>query len=193
MTLLDAHLVSAAGEGDRAAQERLLSLYAPVTRRIVRRTLSRRFPLWEDGDARQVAELSCVECAARCPDTAGFAGYYVTAAVRRCIEERRFYAPAFVIPRGEAAPDAEALEEGMALTPSPEEGLLQSEHGARIGALVDTLPETLRAVIVRRYGLYGREPETQKQVGLALRITQQAVNHRERRALEALRQKVRMN
>jgi RNA polymerase sigma factor (sigma-70 family) len=192
MTLLDAHLVSAAGEGDRAAQERLLSLYAPVTRRIVRRTLSRRFPLWEDGDARQVAELSCVECAARCLDTAGFAGYYVTAAVRRCIEERRFYAPAFVIPRGEDAHDTEGLGEDAALVPSPEVELMQSDHAAHLRALVDTLPETLRAVLVRRYGLGGHGPETRAEVARTLDIDRETVSRREARALDILRQKVRL-
>jgi RNA polymerase sigma factor (sigma-70 family) len=192
MTLLDAHLVSAAGEGDRAAQERLLSLYAPVTRRIVRRTLSRRFPLWEDGDARQVAELSCVECAARCLDTAGFSAYYVTAAVRRCLRERRLYAPGFVIPEDGEAPEVGELEEDVALVPSPEVSAFQSERVAHLYALVETLPETLRAVFIRRHGLYGAEPETRAEVARALHIDRETVARRETRARDILRQKARL-
>jgi RNA polymerase sigma factor (sigma-70 family) len=197
MTLLHEHIVTAAGDGDRAAQERLLTLHAPITRCVVRRTLSRRFPMWEEGDATQAAELAVIESAATCRDTAGFAGYAASAALRDCLRERRLYHPGFVVPNRPAGEFASMSgtepEEGDAIAPSPEVELFRSAEAARIRERVDRLPEPLRVTLIRRFGMDGSTPETQGQVARALGVARKTVNEREARALRILREKGGLN
>jgi RNA polymerase sigma factor (sigma-70 family) len=192
MTLLHAHIVTAAGDGDRAAQERLLTLHAPITRCVVRRTLSRRFPMWEAGDATQAAELAVIESAVTCRHTAGFAGYAATAALRECLRERRFYHPGFVVPEAPAGEFAQVTgtepEEGDAVTSSPEEDVFQSAEAARVRESVDRLPEPLRVTLIRRFGLDGSTPETQAEAARALGLARETINRREVRALRILRE-----
>ena len=52
---------------------------------------------------------------------------------------------------------------------------------------LDRLPERMREVIRRRYGLDGREPEKLKAIGARLGVTESRVQQMQVRALGALR------
>lgn len=192
MTLLHTSLLAAAGKGDPAARERLLALCAPVIRNVARQTLSWDY-FWDAEDAEQTSRLAFIACAVQHSRTsaAGFTGYAATAALRDCLRERRLYHRGWTLPHRPAEDaaciDADEPSEDAASVPSPEAAVLQSEESARLQELVERLPSELRDTLIRRYGLGGREPETQTEVAAALGVTRDTIRWREQQALAALR------
>lgn len=83
-------------------------------------------------------------------------------------------------------PLQDAIPDSVAINP---ELILQEEtfHQHVIGWL-DTLPENSREVIVRRFGLLGREPETLEEVGQNIGLTRERVRQVQLDALKRLRQ-----
>jgi RNA polymerase nonessential primary-like sigma factor len=83
-------------------------------------------------------------------------------------------------------PLQDAIPDSVAINP---EIILQEEtfHQHVIGWL-DTLPEHAREVIVRRFGLLGREPETLEEVGDNIGLTRERVRQVQIDALKRLRE-----
>ena len=68
------------------------------------------------------------------------------------------------------------------------EGLTEEVLERRLVGWLDRLPERMREVIARRYGLDGREPEKLKAIGARLGVTESRVQQMQVRALEVLRE-----
>lgn len=82
-------------------------------------------------------------------------------------------------------PLQDAIPDSIAINP---ELIFQEEsfHQHVIGWL-DTLPEHAREVIVRRFGLLGRDPETLEEVGTSIGLTRERVRQVQLEALKLLR------
>lgn len=87
-------------------------------------------------------------------------------------------------------PDAltlESLEARRMVGPGPEVGIEDSERASDVGAAVDALPERLRGVVTRRFGLDGDEPWTLAELAASLGVTPERARQLESAALRKLR------
>lgn len=180
MTHLSSTLITAAGAGDRAARERLLSLLAPVRRGVALRTRHRDYPIWEDGDAQQVADLAFLDCAARYePGAVAFPSYAWQSAYRACIRERRHYHRGFSLPAGTVACEVQVTDLSDELdAAAPEESLPR-----RLREALSQMEESDRALLVQRH----LDGFTLREVSAATGISKDALHRREKRALAQLR------
>lgn len=69
------------------------------------------------------------------------------------------------------------------------ESMELSSNIKRLLALMDTLTERERQIIIMRYGLYGNREVTQNEIGAALGISRSYVSRIEKKALSKLREK----
>ena len=69
------------------------------------------------------------------------------------------------------------------------ESMELSSNIKRLLALMDTLTERERQIIIMRYGLYGNREVTQNEIGEALGISRSYVSRIEKKALSKLREK----
>lgn len=68
----------------------------------------------------------------------------------------------------------------------PEEKTLEDDLNARIGFALDRLAPIQRKIIVRRFGLFGNEPETLESIGSALKLTRERIRQIEKKGLKKL-------
>jgi RNA polymerase nonessential primary-like sigma factor len=68
------------------------------------------------------------------------------------------------------------------------DGLTEEVLERRLAGWLDRLPERMREVISRRYGLDGREPEKLKAIGGRLGVTESRVQQMQVEALRALQE-----
>lgn len=68
------------------------------------------------------------------------------------------------------------------------ESMEKNEDARRVRSLVESVLTTReRDIIVRRYGLDGKKPETQKSIGRRLNISRSYVSRIEKKALEKMK------
>ena len=94
--------------------------------------------------------------------------------------------------RGDVSIDSDAGQEAVdaahrALPPAAEEAALRHSTLRALKHAVRALSPRARLVLVRRYGLDGRDPETLKEIAGALKVSIERVRQIEARALEKLR------
>jgi RNA polymerase primary sigma factor len=88
-----------------------------------------------------------------------------------------------------ATDDAPALAEFVADEGSSEvsDAVVRSVELGRLRRVIERLPERARHVMVRRYGLDGREPAGLAELAAELNITRQAVSQMQHRTLRQLK------
>jgi RNA polymerase primary sigma factor len=82
-------------------------------------------------------------------------------------------------PLGELVPDESAAD--------PSERAIAGEESRMVRNMMRLLPERHRAVVVRRYGLDRRQPQSHGQIGASLGISEERSRQLEREALHRLR------
>ena len=71
--------------------------------------------------------------------------------------------------------------------PNPEQAAAIAERNRLLRSMIESLGPADARLIIRRFGLDGREPATLSEIAPALGVTLQAVASREQRALKRLR------
>lgn len=72
-------------------------------------------------------------------------------------------------------------------TPLPDRAVLDDERLKRLAALLESMPERERAILILRYGLDGEPPRALADIAVAFGISRQRVHNIERDALARLR------
>ena len=171
-------LAEAARRGDQAARDSLILGGVPLAMKAASRVARGRQP--HDGDDAIGAALEAVVLAVDGfdPERGAWSTYSHSCAMHAALTERR------QCDRAHRFHELDALEEPPSRNddnPGPDPDELQA-----LARALDALPDRHRLVIVRRFGLDDRPPETLAQIGAALGVTKEGARQIERKALDRL-------
>ncbi len=138
-------MVESAKAGDPAAVDALVSYLRPLIVRYCRSRIGKAVSTFASAD--DVAQEVCMGVLTSLPayrsTGASFLSFVYGIAAHKIIDFHRRYARDRTVPMS-------VVPESLEHAPGPEQRLLHSELGERLGALLDTLPEIQREVLTLR-------------------------------------------